>query len=109
MGRRASSRRRVRILPPWRRTTRRSASRPRKAWARRRATETRSKSLFETSDAWRLLRLDRCKESLFSPRIHYFQSVLAREELAHVLMWQVFESRKVFGLCSAFSNALTIE
>merc|ERR1719375_786156 len=52
-------------------TTRRSASRPRKARARRKATVTSSKSLLETSDAWRLLRLGRCNESLLSSRIYY--------------------------------------
>merc|ERR1711904_389519 len=44
--RRGSSRRRARILQRWRRTTKRSASKRRKARARRKGTVTSSKSLF---------------------------------------------------------------
>merc|ERR1711937_551443 len=47
---RGSSRRRVRILPRWRRTTRRSASRRRKVRARRKGTVTSSESLFANSE-----------------------------------------------------------
>merc|ERR1712196_51745 len=84
--RRASSRRRARILQPWRRTTRRLASRLRKAKVRRRDTVTSSKKLAFTSN------------------LQYGLRSYASERLTHMLL-QVFDSRKAAGVAlSIFSR-----
>merc|ERR1711924_365141 len=77
---RASSRKHARILRRWRRTTRRSASRPRKARARRRATATSSEKLGFASN--------------LQPQVHFYASMC----LVHVFLLQVFESREAVGV-----------
>merc|ERR1712010_240145 len=85
--RRVSSARLVRISRPWRRTTRRSASRRRKARVRRKGTVMSSEKLAST------------------PNLLLLLTLYARERLAHVFL-QVFEFREVAGVARSIFRCL---